>query len=62
MFVDCIRKQTNQCAQYKLKNCLRNMTAETLSQACFFFLKIKFLGSHAVALVEILQFLYHLLL
>ena len=36
MFMDCIRKQTYQCAQYRLKICLQNMTAETLRCAFFF--------------------------
>ena len=30
MFMDSMRKQTYQFAQYKLKKLLKNMTAETL--------------------------------
>ena len=30
MFMDCLRKQTHQCVQYKQKTCLQNMTPETL--------------------------------
>ena len=57
MSMDSMRKQTYQCEQYKAKNCLQNMTAETLKLCIFLKKTIKFL-----ALVKTFPLMYQLLL
>ena len=56
MFIDSKRKQTYQCAQYKLK-----IVCKTRQQKCknIFEKKIKFLGFHAVVLVKNFPLMYH---
>ena len=49
MFMDCIRKQTHQCAQYKVKIVYKTWQQKHSIKHVFFFLnKIKILSSHAV--------------
>ena len=59
MFMDSIRKQIYQCAQYKLKIVYKT-TAETLRKH-FFYNKINFLCFHAVLLVKNFPIMYQLL-
>ena len=51
MFMDCIRKQTYQCAQYKLIIDHKTWQQKHSGKHVFFLKKIKFLGSYAVLLV-----------
>ena len=52
MFLDCIRKQTYQCAQYKVKIVYKTWQQKHSGKHVFFLRKSNFLGSHAVVLVH----------
>ena len=62
MFMDCIRKQTYQCAQQKQKIVTKYDSRNTLFGMFVFDNKIKFLGFHSVVLVKTFPLAYHLLL
>ena len=57
MFMDCIRKQTHQCAQYKL-NIVYKIKRQKQSGKHVILKNIKFLGFHAVVLVNTFPLMY----
>ena len=64
MFMDCIRKQTYQCAQHKLKIVTKKHDSRNTLFGMFIFVfdnKTKFMGTHAVVLVKTFPLAHHLL-
>ena len=57
MFMDCIRKQTHQCAQHKLKIVYKTLQLKHLGKHLKK-IKINFLGSHAVVRVKTFPIMY----
>ena len=60
LFMDCLRKQTHQCAQHKLKIVYK--TRQQKHWGTSFFKENIFLGFHGVVLVKTFPLMYQLLL
>ena len=61
IFIDCIRKQTHQCAHNELKIVNKTWQQKHLGKYVLFFVKkVKFLGSHTAVLVKTFPLMYQL--